>query len=254
MIYFNTLRKSYQTKNITPNLTTASKNEIMPANLIGIMMMKKVGLFIVVAVLVGVLGVFLSPYYTLYQLKSAYEEGDYGKALSYVDFDKVQANAKQELTARLDKTVSQEVVAELFALLPNDSAGEMVAKAKNDIGQVVDKAVTADNLAKALSGDITDDSKKLVAVWAMASNYVDYQALMKDMMLKGKETAFANQQTHIKEQIIAKTGNSAPTKTTMQYCGLNCFEVTGGVSGVPVGATLTRVGVVGWKVNEIKLP
>lgn len=215
--------------------------------------MKKFGLLIVV-LLVCVVGVLLSPYYTLYQIKSAYDDGNYAKVVSYVDFDKVQIKAKQELAIRFDNTLSQGAVAKLFEFLPIGDTDDVVGKVKNDIGQVVDEAITADNLTKTLAGDITENSKKLVAVWAMVSDYVDYEALIKDMLLSGQETAFKNQQTHVKARIIAKVGQSAQTETKMRYCGLNCFEVTGGVSGVPIGATLTRVGVVGWKIDEIKLP
>lgn len=215
--------------------------------------MKKFIIIFIIIFLV-VLGIFLSPYYTLYQIKSAYDAKEYPKVIAYMELPKIQQHTKDTLMNRLDKTIKQGTVAELIKLLPNDNFDKILNKTKNDIEKVVDNAITSDNLTKTLSGEITDHSQKFLVVWAMASNYVDYQQLTKDLILKDKETAFKNQQIAIKEQIITRFGKNTPTKTKMHYCGLHCFEITGAVSGVPIGATMSRVSVIGWKVDKIELP
>lgn len=215
--------------------------------------MKKLGLLIVV-VLVGVLGVFLSPYYTLYQIKSAYEKGDYAKAVSYVDFERVGKNAKVQLHQRLDHTLNHNKQLNAIASVMPAVKDELSNQAKTAIDESVNGALTAQNLEKTLAGEPTPESKKLVAVWAFVSDYVDYERLIKDALLHGTDTAIKNQESVVKERALARLGKNAPNDSQMAYCGTNCFEVTGKVSGQPVEARLTRVGVLGWKIDEIKLP
>lgn len=222
--------------------------------MIGKINMKKFGLLIVVVLLVGVLGVFLSPYYTLYQIKSAYENGDYGKVVSYVDLSKIQQQTKTELATRLDTTLTTNPSLLAVSNLMPKIKDKLTDKAKTELNNSIEMGLTADNLQKTLAGEMTSETKKLVGMWAVASDYVDYELLIKDTLFGDNEQALKNQEPIVKERIAKRFGVGVPTETKMRYCGLNCFEVTGGVSGVPIGATLTRVGVVGWKIDEIKLP
>lgn len=202
----------------------------------------------------GILGVFLSPYYALYQIKSAYESNDYAKALSYVDLPKVQDNIKATLHARLDETLATNSSLLTLGNLMPKLKDELKSKASDELDKSIQTALTADNLHKTLAGELTDESKKLVAFWAIASDYVDYELLIKDALLGNTTQAVKNQEPIIKERVIKRFGNGVPSDTKMRYCGVNCFEVMGGVSGVPVGAKLYRVGVLNWQIGEVILP
>lgn len=216
--------------------------------------MKKLGIVILI-LLIGVLGVFLSPYYTLYQIKSAYENGDYAKAVSYVDFEQVGQNTKTVLTDRLNHTLTHNSQLTAIGNLMPNIKDDLTSKITQTIDESVNEAITADNLQKSLAGELTKESKKLVAIWAFVSDYVDYEMLIKDTLLQGVETAAKNQEPVIKERIAKRLAtNNAQTDTKMRYCGLHCFEITGAMSGVPIGATMSRVGIIGWKVDKIELP
>lgn len=214
--------------------------------------MKKFGL-LVLMLLVCVLGVFLSPYYTLYQIKSAYEKGDYAKAVSYVDLSSVQHNATITLNARLEVTLNTNPSLATIGQLMPKLKDELANKVKDELNNSIKDALSADNLQKTLSGETTDESKKLVAMWAIASDYVDYELLIKDALMGDGQKAVKNQEPIIKQR-IAKRFGSVPEDTTTRYCGMNCFEIAGGVSGVPIGIKMARVGIIGWKVDKIELP
>lgn len=215
--------------------------------------MKKIWLPFLVVCLV-ILGILLSPYYALYRLKSTYEAGDYSQTLSYVDFHKVQTHTKQTLSTRLDDTLANNKQLSGLALLFPDLKDELANKAHQEIEQAVHEAITPQNLEKLLAHDITPESKKFVAVWAVASDYVDYETLLKDMMLHGIKTATANQEPIVKERIIARFGKPSANDIKARYCGINCFKVEGGLSGQSVGATLYRDGLIHWKIEQVALP
>lgn len=216
--------------------------------------MKKFGIFFTFVLLI-MAGIFLSPYYALYQLKSSIENGDGEKVVSYLNVPKIQTSLQTELTARLQHTLTTNpTLATLDKFMPK-LKDDLATKAQVELDNSIAAALTANNLQKTLSGELTNESKKLVALWAVASDYVDYELLIKDAISKlgNTEKMIKNQEPIIKERIAKRFGN-VPTDTTLRYCGVHCFEVAGAVAGVPVEATLHRVGVVGWQVDEIKLP
>lgn len=211
-------------------------------------------IFFLLVLLLPVLAVLLSPYYTLYQIKRAYESGDYAKIITYIDIPAVQNSTKATLNARLDDTLSNNPqIAGLTALFPTVK-DELTARAKQEISHTVHDAISQNNLSKLMKNDITPESKKLIAVWAFASNYVDYEQFLKDTLTHGIDTATKNQEPIVKERVVARFGKPTPSDVSTTYCGINCFAVMGSLSNQPVGATLHREGFITWRVKEIALP
>lgn len=215
--------------------------------------MKKIWLaFLVMMCVVGV--IVLSPYYALYQIKSAYQAGDYGKVISYADIPQIEQHTKTTLHARLDETLDNNPkLVGLTTLFPNIK-DTLSNRAKQEIDKATKQAINAENLSRLLANDISTDSKKLVAVWAVASDYIDYETLLKDLLTHDLDTAIYNQETIITERIVARFGKATPSDTSLRYCGLHCFMVTGNISNQPTGIILTRHGILHWKISAIILP
>lgn len=215
--------------------------------------MKKFWLaFLVMMCVAGV--IVLSPYYTLYQVKSAYQAGDYDKVISYVDIPRTQQHIKTILHARLDETLNNNPkLVGLTTLFPNIK-DTLSNRAKQEINTTTEQAINADNLKKLLTNDISADSKKLVAVWAVASDYVDYESLVKDLLVHDLDTAIHNQESIITKRVVARFGKAAPSDASLRYCGLHCFMVTGNISNQPTGIILTRDGMLRWQITQIILP
>ncbi|MDO4449447.1 MAG: DUF2939 domain-containing protein [Moraxella sp.] len=215
--------------------------------------MKKFWLaFLVIMCVVGV--IVLSPYYTLYQIKSAYQAGDYDKVISYVDIPRTQQHIKTILHARLDETLNNNPkLVGLTTLFPNIK-DTLSNRAKQEINKTTEQAINADNLKKLLTNDISADSKKLVAVWAVASDYVDYESLVKDLLVHDLDTAIHNQESIITKKVVARFGKAAPSDASLRYCGLHRFMVTGNISNQPTGIILTRDGMLRWQITQIILP
>lgn len=215
--------------------------------------MKKIW-FVLFVLAVVVLVVFLSPYYTLYKMKSAYQQGDYATVLSYVDFEKVQAGVQVDLNSRFDGTLDNNKNLNLLMQVFPQVKDDLIGKVKDEINKATKTAITAKNIEQLLQGNVSSDSEKLIAMWAVASDYVDYEMLIKDTILHGSEIAVKNQEPIVKKRVTERFGKPIPDKIQTSYCGVQCFTVTGSVSGQPVGATLYRTGIVTWKVEKILLP
>lgn len=216
--------------------------------------MKKVLGFLLFIVILVVVVIGASPYYQLYQAKQAYRAGEYDKVLAMMDYEQIQTHLKQELNARFDTTLNSNTsLAQLSAIFP-DAKVAIKSKGQEFIDSSVDNAITADNLGKLLANDITPESKKLAAAWAVASDYVDYEKLIKDAMTKGINKAALAQESVVKERVVAKFGKPASDDVKLSYCGFDCFKVTGGVSGQPVGVHLYRDGLIHWKIKQIDVP
>lgn len=83
---------------------------------------------------------------------------------------------------------------------------------------------------------------------------MDYERFLKDTLTHGIDTATKNQESIVKERVVARFGKPTPSNVSTKYCGINCFTVMGSLSNQPVGATLYREGLITWKVKEVALP
>lgn len=215
--------------------------------------MKKFWLaFLIMMCVVGV--ILLSPYYALYQIKSAYQAGDYDKVISYADISQIQQHTKTTLHTRLDETLNnnQKLVG-LTTLFPSIK-DKLSIRAKQEIDKTTEQAINAENLRKLLANDISTDSQKFMAVWAISSDYVDYERLLKDLLMHDLDTAIYNQEPIITQRIVTRFGKTAPSDMSLRYCGLHCFMVTGNISNQPTGIILTRDGMLRWQITQIILP
>lgn len=218
--------------------------------------MKRLAIWLSICILLLVAAVALSPYYALYRLKAAYDKGDFDYVAAMVDYERVRPHMQKALRERLQSTLSNnDVLAGLTLILP-DAKDALTQKATVFIDEAVTEAVTADNVKRLLNQDISSESKKLIAAWAVASDYIDYQQLIKDIIASGGDwqSASAAQEPIVRERVIQKFGRAASDEPSFGYCGYDCFYVSGAISGQPIGATLYRQGLFGWKIEQVQLP
>ncbi|MGM8898163.1 MULTISPECIES: DUF2939 domain-containing protein [unclassified Psychrobacter] len=206
---------------------------------------------IIVAIYAG------SPYYSAYQLKNAYDDKDGATIAAAINYDRVRPNIKTQLTSRFSNTMNQyPLVAEL--------GGEPLAKAANSfIVQAVDSAVTPQNIERLINtqGQANTATKELAAAWAISSNQIDLKNLIQDLIIhrgdvdivvKQQVQQMMNQQAAQLEQQAAQGTDS--DKPTLNYCGLNCFTISGQVKGYPITIKMQREGLIDWKIVDVVLP
>lgn len=188
-----------------------------------------------------------SPYYTLYRLKNAYENQDVDSINQQIDFPKLQQNLKSQLIPTLNKKAEKITNLPLLKALDiNIQPQTMIEKLVN---QSVDNAVTP-NSVKQLFTDITkvDNNTQLFGgLVAVALDKIDIQALI---MARNQAEL---QQTLIK-QLNAPNPNPSNQPTAFHYCGFNCFKVDTQVQGYPLTVQMQRQGLIDWKIVGIKLP
>ncbi|MEN2751743.1 DUF2939 domain-containing protein [Psychrobacter sp. FBL11] len=206
---------------------------------------------IIVAIYVG------SPYYSAYQLKNAYDDKDGATIAAAINYDRVRPNIKTQLTSRFANTMNQyPLVAEL--------GGEPLAKAANSfIVQAVDSSVTPQNIERLINtqGQANTATKELAAAWAISSNQIDLKNLIQDLIIhrgdvdivvKQQVQQMMNQQAAQLEQQAAQGTDS--DKPTLNFCGLNCFTISGQVKGYPITIKMQREGFIDWKIVDVVLP
>lgn len=220
--------------------------------------MKRTRFFIVgalVLVLLCMAVVFASPYFMLYQLKSAHEQGDYDKVVQFLAVDEIKSSVKADFHARLEDRLADSKVAVLAGILP-DAADTLKQTAEKQLNKTIDEAFTESNLKQLSAAHVTPESERFFVAWAMVSGYVDYDKFLKDLVLSGGDIkkAATTQESIVHKKVIEKFGKPVPTKPVLGYCGLNCFSVVGSVSGQPVAAYLRREGLLGWRVSRVVLP
>ncbi|PNK60818.1 DUF2939 domain-containing protein [Psychrobacter sp. FDAARGOS_221] len=219
--------------------------------------MKKLTTLIVIIVL-AIIGYYAaSPYYTAYQLKNAYDANDGDTLVTYIDFEQLQPNIKQQLDSRFEVTLGQyPLVAQL--------GGEPLAQAADEfINNAVSQALTADNISSliATQGQANTATKELAAAWAIATNKVNLQHLIQDIIaqrgdidavVKNQVQQIMTEQSAELEQHVQSGEDSA--KPSLNYCGINCFTISGQVKGYPLTLEMQRQGWVDWKIVNVVLP
>ncbi|WP_019672082.1 DUF2939 domain-containing protein [Psychrobacter lutiphocae] len=219
--------------------------------------MKKLTTLIVIIGLALVAYFFASPYYTAYQMKNAYDAHDGDALVAHIDFEQLQPNIKQQLTTRFDITLAQ------YPLV-SQLGGEPLTQAANEfITLAVDKALTADNISDLITtqGQANQATKELAAAWAIATNKVNLQHLIQDLIIQrgDLDSVIKNQIQHIMAQQSAELeahvqSGEDSAKPKLSYCGINCFTLSGQVKGYPLTIEMQRQGLVEWKVVNVVLP
>lgn len=198
-----------------------------------------------------------SPYYSAYQLKNAYEDKDGATLAAAIDYDQVKPSIQNQLTTQFTATMTNyPLVAEL--------GGEPLTQAANSfITQAVDGAITPQNIEKIINtqGQANTATKELAAAWAIASNQVDLQNLIQNLILqRGDVNAVVQSQmqqimkkqaAELEQQAAQGTDSDKPT---LSYCGINCFNISGQVKGYPLTIEMQRDGLINWKIVDIVLP
>ncbi|MDO4251096.1 MAG: DUF2939 domain-containing protein [Moraxella sp.] len=210
------------------------------------------GFFVILLLLFAMIGV--SPYARLYQAKTAYEKGDFEPLLNMIDYPKVQADLANTLNERLDETLSNKKELVFVQSIAPDMVDHIHSKITKQITHASKRAITADNLRQLLKGQISEDSRALAFLWAVASDYVDYEALLSDAASGDKAVIMAGQEAVIAKKVAQRFGKPIPSKPVFEYCGYDCFYVAGAISGQPVGVYLYRDGLFGWKIHRVILP
>ncbi|GAA0324087.1 DUF2939 domain-containing protein [Psychrobacter aestuarii] len=212
-----------------------------------------------VMLLVLIIGVVFagSPYYKAYQLKEAYDAKDGAAIAAAIDYAQLQPNMTRQLTDKLQQTLTQyPMVTQL--------AGPALTQAADDfITNAVKGAVEPNNIEQLITtqGQANTATKQLAAAWAIASNQVNLQNLIQDVItqrgnidavVEKQMQLMMDKQAEVLEQQAAE-GNDTD-KPELHYCGINCFTISGQVKGYPLTIEMQRQGFVDWKIVNIVLP
>lgn len=213
---------------------------------------KFLGFFVIVLLFLVIIGI--SPYAKLYYVYHAYKQGNVAPLLQMMNYQVVQQDIKVTLSTRFETTLATKPEFAFLAKLAPDMADHTKTNFAKEMDKTIANAITKDNLSQLLSNQISHDSKKLVFFWAVASDYVDYGRLLKDLATADTHALIANQEPIIRQKIIARFGKPVPTKPDFAYCGFDCFVVSGAVSGQPIGITMKRTGLMDWQIVAVDLP
>lgn len=221
--------------------------------------MKKIVGFIIFTLLLIIGWFFASPYYTVYQLKNAYDSHDADSINAHINFPSVQADIKAQLNPILVKkvqTLTQSPIAKLLNIQVNES--EMVEKL---VTQAVDNGVTPDTLNSVITtqGNVTslnNNVKLLGGLTAVAMDKIKLNPETLADLATAQNTEELNQKLlkQLKASDMAKGANGGDNKPTASYCGINCFEVNTQVQGYPLKVEMARQGFSTWQIVKIKLP
>lgn len=212
--------------------------------------MKKLIGWLMVGVLLLVAVVFGSPYWTLYQLKNAYDAKDANVINAHIDFPKLRDNVKNQLTPTLTAKVQTVIQLPIMQALKIDFHGE--ALVQKMVNQAVDNTVTENGVATLLSGqtavaNLDNNAKLLGGLTAVAMDKVD----VKDLITARNQDELT---VKVKEQLSRPNPNPVAVKDSASYCGFNCFAVQTQVKGYPLTVNMQRQGLVNWKIIGVKLP
>ncbi|MFW2178281.1 MULTISPECIES: DUF2939 domain-containing protein [unclassified Moraxella] len=212
--------------------------------------MKKIITLAMLLLIVFVGAVFASPYWTLYQLKNAYDAKDTQAITAHIDFGKLQQSLKAQLTPVLVAKVEHVTASPILqALNLNVDADSMVSKMVN---RAVENTVTENGVNNLLNGQTTlasldSNAKLLGGLTAVAMDKID----VKDLIMARSQDELSEK---LKQQLSQPNPNAVTVKDSANYCGFNCFAVNTQVRGYPITVNMERQGFVNWKVAGVKLP
>ena len=219
--------------------------------------MKKFSAFLLFILILCVAVFAVSPYYSAYQLKNAYDAKDGTAIVNQIDFDSLRPNIKTQLNTKFSNTLSEyPMVAQLGGTALTQAADEFIDRS-------VEGAVTPQNIERIITtqGQANQATKELAAAWAIASNQVNLQNLIQDLItqrgdidavIKNQMQIMMDKQAQTLEAHMAEGEDS--NKPQLNYCGINCFTITGNVKGYPVTLEMQRQGLIDWKIVNVVLP
>ncbi|OPH35900.1 Protein of uncharacterised function (DUF2939) [Moraxella equi] len=217
------------------------------------MKITKLLLALVIIALVIVAG---SPYYKLYTLKNAYDNGDYAPIINSIDFEMLRPSLKHQLITKTDNWLgSNDVVRglSLFGGLLGLDGAKLNTIAHSFINTAVDKGITPENLTRLAQGDVQPESEPMLVGIALFGGYVDTERLLTDYISTGDmNIAINNQKTAIATKASDNIGQ--PTQPKLSYCGLNCFEVATTIKDKPYTIVMHRHQVLDWQIVNVVLP
>ncbi|WP_199507003.1 MULTISPECIES: DUF2939 domain-containing protein [unclassified Psychrobacter] len=219
-------------------------------------MKKLTSLVILLLLIIGVVFVG-SPYYKAYQLKEAYDAKNGAAIADAIDYDQLQPNISRQLTDKMDNILDQ------YPMVTQLGGPALTQAADDFIVNSVKGAVQPDNIEQLITtqGQANTATKQLAAAWAIASNQVNLQNLIQDVItqrgnidgvIQKQMQIMMDKQAEVLEQQAAQ-GNDTD-KPTLSYCGINCFTISGQVKGYPLTIEMQRQGFVNWKIVNIVLP
>lgn len=111
-------------------------------------------IFLIIGILVGILGYrwyLSSPYYTLYQVKSAIKDHDWEKFCKYVDVNKASAGLARDMAKITEKALDTK---EMPELLSKGLSALVTIKMRSSIKNDTKSWVTGQNQGKGVLGSI----------------------------------------------------------------------------------------------------
>lgn len=126
------------------------------------MKITKLLLALVIIALVIVAG---SPYYKLYTLKNAYDNGDYAPIINSIDFETLRPNLKHQLITKTDNWLGSNDVVQglpLFGGLLGLDGAKLNTIAHSFINTAVDKGITPENLTRLAQGDVQPEIEPML--------------------------------------------------------------------------------------------
>lgn len=219
--------------------------------------MKKLSALIMLLLIALIVVYAGSPYYTAYQLKNAYDAKDGATIAAAIDYEQLRPRLKTQLSSKFANTMQQ------YPLVAELGGTALTKAAEGFITESVDGAITEQNIQRLIQtqGQANQATKELAAAWAIASNQVDLQGLIQQLILqRGDVNAVIKSQIEqmMDNQAAELQANAAKgedsAKPTLSYCGLNCFTLSGQVKGYPLTIEMQRQGLIGWKIIDVVLP
>ena len=219
--------------------------------------MKKLSALIMLLLIALIVVYAGSPYYTAYQLKNAYDAKDGTTIAAAIDYEQLRPRLKTQLSSKFANTMQQ------YPLVAELGGTALTKAAEGFITESVDGAITEQNIQRLIQtqGQANQATKELAAAWAIASNQVDLQGLIQQLILqRGDVNAVIKSQIEqmMDNQAAELQANAAKgedsAKPTLSYCGLNCFTLSGQVKGYPLTIEMQRQGLIGWKIIDVVLP
>lgn len=210
--------------------------------------MKKFLTLIIVVVVLLAVWVIGSPYWTLYQLKQAYDAKDTATINDYVDYPRVRQDIKAQLSPIIVEKATRITQSPILQALNIQMDGTaMVDKLVN---QAVDNTITPDGVTNLITEQTAPDHNAQLLSGLMVVAMGKLNIL--DLISANNQTEL---QQKIRQQLLASTNQTATnSEPKANYCGFNCFKVDGQVRGYPLTVTLERQDLTNWQIVGFTLP
>lgn len=210
---------------------------------------KTVSVILVLAFMIGAM-VFASPYWALYQIKTAYDAQDATALNRYINFAQVQTDLKSQLTPILIAKAETITNSPLLKMLNIQIDAKHAVT--DMVTQAVDNTVTPTGVSTLLAGQtslnqLDNNAKLLGGLLAVAMDKVDIQDLI---TARNQDELTAK----VKEQLTRPNPKAVTVKDSAKYCGFNCFAVQTQVQGYPIKVEMARQGLLTWQIVKVKLP